>query len=438
MDRRNFLKLSGTAAVGLSLAACTPKTKVEKPEEVGVTGKMAQNVPGISLLGYGCMRWPMIEGEDGKSYIDQETVNALVDEAITHGINYFDTAPVYLQGQSERATGLALSKYPRESYYVATKLSNQRDLIPTLENGVKMYQTSLKNLRTDYIDYYLLHTIGSLEDFNRRFGDTGLADYFVKEREAGRVRNLGFSFHGGPKDLDDLLALHDKYHWDFIQIQMNYLDWEETDNAKYYYEEITKRNIPVVIMEPLLGGGLSELPEVLAKKLKAIEPESSVASWAFRFAGSYPNVLTVLSGMTYMEHLQDNLKTYCNFKPLNEDEKALLADIAKEIATYSLIHCTGCNYCMPCPYGIDIPGIFAFYNKTVNEGTYVKTTEQKGYARIRRKYLAGYDKAVETRRQADHCISCNRCIKACPQHIRIPSELKRIDEYVEKVKREEL
>lgn len=436
MDRRKFLKLSGVAATGVGLAACTHNAATrEQAQDTTIKGKMAENFPGISLLGYGCMRWPMVEAEDGTSHIDQEAVNALVDEAIAHGVNYFDTAPVYLQGQSEKATSIALNRYPRSKWILATKASNFSNW--SFENTVKMYHNSLEVFETDHIDYYLLHSVGSLANFNKRFGDTGLADYFASERDAGRIRNLGFSFHGGPKDMDDLLALHDKYHWDFIQIQMNYVDWEITDNAKYYYEQITERNIPVVIMEPLLGGGLADIPEVLATKLKSRDPKSSVASWAFRFAGSYPNVLTVLSGMTYMDHLQDNLRTYCDFRPVNDEEKELLFDIAKDFSEYSLIHCTDCKYCMPCPYGIDIPGIFAFYNKTVNEGTYVKTPEQEKYARTRRKYLAGYDKAVVSYRQADHCIACGQCLKACPQRIKIPTELKRIDDYIEKIKREE-
>ena len=355
-----------------------------------------------------------------------------------HGVNYFDTSPVYLRGDSERASAEALNRHPRESWLLATKLSNFANA--TYENSVKMYRRSLKIFKTDHIDYYLLHSIGSAEDFNRRFGSTGIMDFLLKEREAGRIRNLGFSIHSHKEGFDSMMELHPKYHWDFVQIQMNYLDWTHAGgrntNADHMYAELSARGIPVVIMEPLRGGGLATLTKPQTARLKAIEPDRSVASWAFRFVGSFPNVLTALSGMTYKEHLEDNLRTFCNFKPLGEEEFKMLEEIADEQSRFSLVGCTGCQYCMPCPYGIDIPGIFRFYDRSVVDGTYVKGPEQERYARARRKYLAEYDKAVESARQADHCISCGKCVSSCPQHIRIPRELQRIDKYIEEIKQE--
>ena len=434
MNRRDFLKKAGMGAAAVSVAACAPKAAKElaaAPAEHKLEGTMAQNTPGVSLLGYGAMRWPMTKDADGKDIIDQEKVNELVDTAIAHGINYFDASPTYLGGDCERATSEALNRYPREKWLLATKMSNFSNW--TLENSKLMYQESLRVYKTDHIDYYLLHAIGDMDGFNTRFGSTGIMDFLMEERKAGRIRNLGFSFHGSRQGLDDLLSLHDKYHWDFVQIQMNYVDWFNGD-AEYLYNALDALEIHIVIMEPLLGGRLGDVPAPLAEKLKAMDPGSSIASWAFRFCGSYPRVLTVLSGMTYMEHLQDNLDTYLDFKPLTESEMAALKEIAELLGKYPLIGCTGCQYCMPCPYGIDIPGIFRFYNKTVNEGTYVVSQEQKDYARARRRYLASYDKAVETVRQADHCISCGKCMKQCPQRIRIPRELRRINEYVEQLK----
>lgn len=442
MKRRDFIKITGAGAAVAGLAACAPKQGAGKDKVVpaALTGEMEQHYPGIGLLGFGCMRWPMLPEEDGKpAEIDQDAVNAMVDEALAHGVTYFDTAPVYLRGKSEAATAEALNRHPRSKWLLATKLSNFSDA--SYENSVRMYRRSLEVFKTDHIDYYLLHSISGADAFNKRFGETGILDFLLKEREAGHIRNLGFSFHGSDKGFDELMALHDTYHWDFVQIQMNYKDWTHAGrggNAKYLYEQLAERDIPVVIMEPLLGGGLADIPATLADRFKALEPDKSIASWAFRFVGSYPKVLTVLSGMSCMEHLQDNLSTYLNFKPLSEEELALCDEIGGEISKFPLIGCTACQYCMPCPYGIDIPGIFRFYNKTINEGTYVKTKEQQDYARARRKYLALYDKSVETARQADHCISCNRCSKACPQHIRIPAELMRIDGYVEKLKKGEI
>ena len=185
----------------------------------------------VSILGYGCMRWPMTKDESGKDIIDQETTNRLVDYAIEHGVNYFDTSPVYLQGQSEQATGIALKRHPRESYFIATKLSNFSNY--TRENSMEMYRKSFENLQTDYIDYYLLHSIGGggVEAFNARYVDNGMIDFLMKEREAGRIRNLGFSFHGNRESFDEFLKLHEKYHWDFVQIQLNYVDWRHATRS---------------------------------------------------------------------------------------------------------------------------------------------------------------------------------------------------------------
>ena len=445
MDRRQFIRTAGLATAAAGLAACAPNAASKEPasaadRELKTNGTMLQNFPGIGVLGYGCMRWPMKKEEDGSEHIDQEKVNELVDKALANGVNYFDTSPVYLQGDSERATAEALNRHPRESWLLATKLSNFSDA--GYDNSVLMYRRSLQIFKTDHIDYYLLHSIGSEEDFKTRFEDTGIMDFLLAEREAGRIRNLGFSIHSQQPGFDAMMEKHSRYHWDFVQIQMNYLDWTHAGgrntNAKYLYEELTARGIPVVIMEPLRGGGLASLTSSQTEKLKAIEPDLSVSSWAFRFCGSFPNVMVALSGMTYMEHLEDNLKTFLNFKPLVQEEFDLLEEIADESANFPLVGCTGCQYCMPCPYGINIPGVFRFYDKSVIDGTYVKGPEQEGYARARRRYLAAYDKAVESIRQADHCISCGKCASHCPQHIRIPRELARIDKYIEAIKQETL
>lgn len=437
MDRRNFLKTTGLGLAAVGLAACAHKQVNASAQSApkSLDGSMKQNFEGVGLLGYGCMRWPMVKDENGRDRIDQAEVNRLVDFAMEHGVNYYDTSPAYLQGDSERATSEALNRYPRESWLLATKASNFSDW--GYENSIKMYRRSMEIFKTDYIDYYLLHSVGDGRTFQTRFGETGLIDFLVKERAAGHIRNLGFSFHGSNEGLLEMMALHDKYHWDFVQIQMNYLDWKQAGNASFLYEELTKRNIPVVIMEPLRGGALATMPAALSDMLKEREPAKSLASWAFRFAGSFPNVKCVLSGMTYMDHLEDNLDTYLDFKPLNDEEMELLEDVAVRMRSYPLVSCTGCQYCMPCPYGINIPGIFSFYNNSVNEGTYVTNKDQEHYSQVRRKFLAEYNKNIPAVRQADHCISCGKCVSACPQHIRIPRELQRIDKYIESVKREE-
>ena len=448
IDRREFLKTAGMAAAVTAGAGIFAGCKGKPSSAAAVTaaeGEMEFRVnpnsnDKVSILGYGCMRWPMIKDAEGKDIVDQEAVNHLVDHAINHGVNYFDTAPVYLQGQSETATGIALKRHPRQKYFIATKLSNMRD--HTFEGAVSMYKRSMQNLQTEYIDYYLLHSVADGEIFRKRFIDNGVLDYMLQERKEGRIRNLGLSFHGNQQGFDELMELHDKYHWDFVQIQLNWMDWthagKRNTNAQYLQAELDKRGIPSVIMEPLLGGRLAKVPEHIAERLLERNPVGSIASWAFRFAGTHKGVLCVLSGMTYMEHLQDNIKTYSPLVPLTESDMAFLEETAELMSQYPLVPCNDCKYCMPCPYGIDIPAILLHYNKCVTEGEMATDSSSENYSRNRRAYLVGYDRAVPKLRQAARCIGCEQCNEHCPQNINIPVELRKIDRYIEKLKRNTL
>ena len=461
ISRRNFLKALGGGAVASSavLTACKTDNRQDAGGREPEKGKMTYRInPGtkdrVSLLGYGMMRLP-VAGTDKASArelddapIDQDMVNRQVDYAIEHGVNYFDTSPAYCQGMSERATGIALSRHKRSEYFIATKMSNFSPDTWPRQASIEMFENSLKELQVDYIDYLLLHGIGmgddALANFNSRYMDNGILDWLVEQKAAGRIRNLGFSYHGDIKIYDMLLKWHDegRYKWDFVQIELNYLDWRYADeinprntDAVYLYGELRKRDIPAVIMEPLLGGRLANVPDNIVAKMKQREPEQSVASWAFRFAGTPEGVLTVLSGMTYMEHLRDNLCTYSPLKPLTSEEQKFLMEIADDIYNLKTIPCNECNYCMPCPYGIDIPAVLSHYNKCIKEGNMPgNDSADPDYRRARRAFLIGYDRSVPRLRQADHCIGCGQCVEHCPQRIDIPKEMQRIDKFVEGLK----
>ena len=388
----------------------------------------------ISVLGYGCMRFT----KNGSS-VDIDKAEKEVMAAIKAGVNYFDTAYVY--AGNEVAVGEILKRnHCREQIYLATKLPHY--LIKSVAGAEKMFQEELRRLKTDYIDYYLIHGVGlgGMDDLRKRLYDNGVLDFLLKERKAGRIRNLGWSFHGDVKVFDYLLSLD--IPWDFVQIQLNYVDWKNASgwnvNAEYLYGELEKRNIPVVIMEPLLGGRLSRLNALSLAKLKQMRPDDSPASWAFRYAGSPKGVLTVLSGMVYMEHLQENIRTFSPLEPITEQENKALEEVTERMLHSDFVPCTECQYCMPCPYGLDIPGTFAHYNRCVNDELVAKSSQDANYREARRAFLVGYDRKVPKLRQAGHCIGCDKCVPKCPQGIKIPEQMRKIDQYVEQLKQETL
>ena len=435
MNRRAFFAALGAPIIANNKQLMTLRT--------GARG------PKTSLLGYGCMRLPTLEGDSAKdaggARIDQELVNRQVDYALAHGINYFDTAPVYCQGHSETVIGTALARHPRKKWLIATKLSNMSPSLHSLEASKKMYEASFKNLRVDKIDYYLLHTVGGggPKGFNARFIDNGMLDFLVKEREAGRIVNLGFSYHGEEETFRYVLSLHEKYKWDFAQIQLSYVDWKHgTETAKYnhvnaevLYRLLDEKNIPVSVMAPTLGGRLAKFNFSVARCLTPIDPEATPASWAFRFAGSMPRVFTVLSGMTRMEHLVENVKTFSPLRPLDQKEFAALERAAKAYLGDDTIPCNNCNYCMPCPYGLDIPGILGCWNGAVAEGRLPENPSDPDYAVNRRRFLIDYERSVPALRRAERCTGCGRCSPHCPQSIDIPAAIRRVDDLVEKLRR---
>lgn len=412
-----------------------------------VTTRFAVNGKKVSLLGFGAMRFPTVDGGHANGWvkegfstssIDRETVFAQVKYLLEHGVNYFDTSPAYCRGESEGVLGEALAKSgaARTDYVIATKLSNFAPPQYPLEACKKMFAKSLSELRTDYVDNYLLHAIGNggFETFEARFLKNGAVDWCADLRAAGKIRNLGFSYHGDRRAFDWCMEHHDKYKWDFCQIQMNYVDWrhakevnERNLDAKYLYETLTAQKIPVVVMEPLLGGRLAQYNPALASELVPLDPEASLAQWALRFCGTFPNVMTVLSGMTRTRHVEENVKVFSPLKPCDEKELAALERAARAMLSQHTIPCNKCQYCMPCPYGLDIPELLSFKNV-------VLTAEKPLSAREK---LALYRKMIpEELRRADHCTGCRMCVSHCPQSIDIPKEIEAIDDMIDEVKNE--
>jgi hypothetical protein len=442
MSRREFMKRMGMGAgAALAMTALGPLRLLAQDKKGDVApNRMTYRVQHgsgeqISLLGFGMMRLPN----------NQEEVDRLVDYAIEHGVNYFDTAPMYMGGQSEVLTGNTLSRFPRDKYFVATKMSNQNRRLWSLNEGKQMFEKSLERLKVDYIDYYLLHSIGNggMDALKGRFLDNGLLEYLLQQRKEGRIKHLGFSYHGDVRPFDWLLDHQEEYHWDFVQIQMNFLDWRHASmgngwrkdaDAEYLYSKCEKTGVQCVIMEPLRGGAFGKMASELADQLKAVRPNDSTARWAFRWVGSYPNILTTLSGMNRMDHLIDNVQTFSPLEVCTESENALLAEIADKMSGYPTIPCTTCAYCMPCPYGVDIPGNFAYYNEAVNEHVLpLPDKTAADYASRKKQFADGLQKALpKVESWARSCTDCEECLAKCPQQIRIPNQMARIVELLRK------
>lgn len=438
MNRREFLKRLGLGTgSAVAMMAMEPfSVWAQSEKKTAENNRMTYRVQHgsgkqVSLLGFGMMRLPN----------NQDEVNSLVDYAIEHGVNYFDTAPMYMRGQSEVLTGNALARHPRDKFFIATKMSNQGPNLWDFDEAVKMYRQSFQRLRTDYIDYYLLHSIGGggVDTLKKRFLDNGLLDFLLKEREAGRIRHLGFSYHGDVSAFDWLLDHNDDYHWDFVQIQMNFLDWRHASlrggrrvdaDAEYLYNKCEKLGIQNVVMEPLRGGAFGRMAQELTDQLKARRPDDSTARWAFRWVGSHSNILTVLSGMNRMDHLEENVSTFSPLEVCTEAENTLLADIADQMSGFPTIPCTTCEYCMPCPYGVNIPANFAFYNEAVTDHLLpLPAPTDASYAERQQQFVERYRKALpDANTWARACQDCEECLPKCPQQIRIPNQMSRIVE----------
>lgn len=379
----------------------------------------------ISLLGFGCMRLPKVNPD--KQDIDYEKGFEMIDYAYSHGVNYYDTAYVYHEGKSEVFIGEALKKYPRESFYLADKMPGW-----AIKNGAddakRIFEEQLSRCQVEYFDFYLLHSLGDQANYEKTYLNGGVLAYLDGEKAAGRIKNLGFSFHGNVEFYEYMMK---QRQWDFAQIQLNYLDWNE-QNAKRLYELSEEYGVPVIIMEPVRGGSLVSLCEESVNLMKEAEPDMSIASWAIRFASTPSNVLTVLSGMSNVEQVIDNVKTLENFKPLTDNDYNVLGKAVAAYINKGTIPCTGCRYCMDCPAGVDIPGVFAVYNKCASEGNIpISLRNDDDFAQKLEIFKKEYS-ALDESAQAHNCIECKQCVESCPQSINIPEKMKSIADMLRK------
>lgn len=353
-----------------------------------------------SLLGYGCMRFPV----NGEGKIDEPEAEKLLKKAIAEGVNYLDTAYPYHGGDSELFVGKVLKQYDRSSLYLATKLPVWE--VKALEDVDRIFCHQLEKLQTDYIDFYLMHAMDK-ERWDAMLS-LGVVKRLEELKEEGKIKYLGFSFHDSYEAFEEILNYRD---WDFCQIQLNYMDTEEQAGMKGY-ELTVKKQVPLVIMEPVKGGSLANFAPDIAGRFHALKADASIASFALRFVATLPNVKVVLSGMSTMEQVEDNLKTFNSFEPLSEAEQEEIKDIVKTLRSRVQNGCTGCNYCMPCPAGVKIPFNFRIWNTYHMYQNYnmVKTA---------------WEEHLGEAAQAKNCIKCGKCEKVCPQRIPIRENLSR-------------
>ena len=358
----------------------------------------------LSGLGFGAMRLPVIDGDDGN--IDREKTFELIDKAMSGGINYYDTAWGYHNGQSEIVLGEALAKYPRESFYISSKFPGYD--LSNMPKVKEIFEKQLEKTGMEYFDFYLFHNVCEMNIDQYLDPKFGIFDYLMEQKKNGRIRHLGFSCHGEYETLKRFIDAYGE-HMEFCQIQLNYLDWKFQD-AKAKVELLNEKGIPVWVMEPLRGGKLAALDDKFEAELKALRPDEAIPAWAFRFLQSIEGVTMVLSGMSTMQQLEDNLKTFGEDKPLNEKEMDALMSVVDRMLERKSVPCTACHYCVShCPQGLDIPRLISLYNE------HFITIEGGGFDFIAPMALS----VIPDEKRPASCLHCHSCEQVCPQQIKI-------------------
>ena len=358
----------------------------------------------LSGLGFGAMRLPVIDGDDGN--IDKPRAFEMVDKAMSEGINYYDTAWGYHNGNSEIVMGEALAKYPRESFYIASKFPGYD--LSNMSKVKEIFEKQLEKTGMEYFDFYLFHNVCEMNINQYLDPKFGIFDYLIEQKKNGRIKHLGFSCHGEYETLKRFIDAYGEY-MEFCQIQLNYLDWKFQD-AKVKVDLLNEKGIPVWVMEPLRGGKLAKLDDKFEAELKEIRPDEAIPAWAFRFLQSTKGVTMVLSGMSNMQQLEDNIKTFKEDKPLNEKEMAALMSVVERMLERKSVPCTACHYCVShCPQGLDIPRLISLYNE------HFITIEGGGFDFIAPMALS----AIPDEKRPASCLHCHSCEQVCPQQIKI-------------------
>jgi len=433
LTRRAALSMIGAGAAGGALYGVSRselldflRAEAREPENFRVMRRPYAPEPGreISTLGFGTgSRLPIVNRD--KHQIDEELTGGLVDYAIRHGVNYFDTGWAYHFGESERFLGRTLKRYPREEVMLADKMPTW--LVKTAEDAPRIFEEQLKRCQVDYFDVYMLHSVSKPEQYEQVYHKLGVLDYLKEQKAKGRIRHLGFSYHGKSDFLERLL---DDYAWEAALVLLNALEHRWNPDSPKLPEILARRKVPTFVMEPLAGGRAANLNREALDLLEAEGGGIPASEWAFRYALSFPGVQCLVSSINSEAFVVEDVRTFSvdRFRTMTDADRRFYARVIDAYMRHKTIPCTGCRYCVPCPYGVEIPEVMAWWNSLAGVGRIPADEGANDSQRLRREFLASYSQAVTPGCGAEKCIGCKKCLEACPQWtFKIPDEMHKID-----------